>query len=212
VKSIVVLISGQGSNMAALIDACEQERWPARIAAVISNRSDAKGLVSASQKGVATEVLEHRGFADREAYDRALIERIDLYGADLVVLAGFMRILSAHFVNHYAGRLLNIHPSLLPAFTGLHPHRQALEAGVKVHGATVHLVTDQLDAGPIVMQAAVPVFVEDDEDALAARVLKVEHQIYPRAVRWFVEDKVEIANGRVQLRHPGEMMQLGVAS
>ena len=198
--------------MAAVIDACERERWPARIAAVISNKSDAKGLQRAAEKGIATEVLEPRGFTDREAYDQALIERIDQHGADLVLLAGFMRILSAHFVTHYSGRLLNIHPSLLPAFTGLHPHRQALAAGVKVHGATVHLVTDQLDAGPIVMQAAVPVFVEDDEDALAARVLKVEHQIYPRAVRWFVEDKVEIANGRVRLRNPGEFMQLGVTS
>jgi phosphoribosylglycinamide formyltransferase-1 len=198
--------------MAALIDACERERWPARIAAVISNRSDAKGLLRAAQKGVATEVLEHRDFADRESYDRALIERIDQHGADLVVLAGFMRILSTHFVTHYAGRLLNIHPSLLPAFTGLHPHRQALLAGVKVHGATVHLVTDELDAGPIVMQAAVPVFAEDDEDALAARVLAVEHQIYPRAVRWFIEDKVEILHGRVRLRSPGELMQLGVSS
>lgn len=198
--------------MAALMDACERERWPARISAVISNRSDATGLLRAAEKGAATEVLEHRDFTDRESYDRALIARIDSHGADLVVLAGFMRILSVHFVSHYAGRLLNIHPSLLPAFTGLHPHRQALQAGVKVHGATVHLVTDQLDAGPIVIQAAVPVFADDDEVALAARVLAVEHQIYPRAVRWFIEDKVEISNGRVRLRSPGESMQLGVTS
>ncbi|MFU2489301.1 phosphoribosylglycinamide formyltransferase [Thauera sp. WH-1] len=186
-KSIVILISGRGSNMEAIV----QARIPgARIAAVISNRPEAEGLAFARAHGIATAVVDHRDHADRAQFDAALAERIDAYAPDLVVLAGFMRLLTPGFVRHYEGRLLNIHPSLLPAFTGLHTHRRALEAGVRVHGATVHFVTAELDCGPIVIQAVVPVLPDDDAAALAARVLAQEHRIYPQAVRWFVEDRL----------------------
>jgi phosphoribosylglycinamide formyltransferase-1 len=210
VNSIVVLISGQGSNCVALIDACQRERWPARVTAVISNKASAMGLTRAAEAGVATEVLEAKGFADRASYDQALMECIDRHGADLVLLAGFMRILSADFVDHYAGRMMNIHPSLLPSFTGLHTHQRALEAGVKVHGATVHFVTAELDAGPIVVQAAVPVHPDDDEERLAERVLKMEHRIYPMAARWFVEGRLHVDNARVRLDGAAEPLQLGL--
>jgi phosphoribosylglycinamide formyltransferase 1 len=194
-KSIVVLISGRGSNMQAIIDA----RLPLRIASVISNRPEAAGLALARERGIATIAVDHRRHESRESFDQALAAEIDRCSPDLVVLAGFMRILTDGFVSRYAGRLLNIHPSLLPAFPGLHTHRRALADGVKVHGCTVHFVTPTLDHGPIVAQAAVPVLPRDDEATLAARVLAQEHVIYPRAVRWFVEGRLLMENGQVHL-------------
>ncbi len=188
-KNIVILISGRGSNMEAIVRA----RIPgAHIAAVISNRPDAAGLQFAANAGIATRTVDHKAFASREAFDAALADVIDGFAPDLVVLAGFMRVLTDGFVQRYTGRLLNIHPSLLPSFPGLHTHERALEAGVRVHGTTVHFVTPALDCGPIVIQAAVPVRPGDDADALAARVLVQEHRIYPQAVRWFVEDRLAI--------------------
>ncbi|MBC3811944.1 phosphoribosylglycinamide formyltransferase [Undibacterium aquatile] len=191
-KKIVILISGRGSNMRAIVDACISQKWPAQIAAVISNKADASGLAYAAALGIDTAVVVSKEFSSREAFDHVLQQKIDEYLPDLVVLAGFMRILTPAFVEHYAGRLLNIHPSLLPSFTGLATHRQALDAGVKVHGATVHFVTAELDHGPIVAQAVVPVKADDTEDSLALRVLEQEHVIYPQAVRLFVEDKINI--------------------
>lgn len=196
-KRIVILLSGRGSNMEAIVRACAAERWPAQVVAVLANRADAAGLAFAARHGIATAVVDHRAHATRDAFDAALAAAVDRHAPDLVVLAGFMRILGPAFVGHYAGRLLNIHPSLLPAFPGLHTHRRALEAGCKVAGATVHLVTPELDHGPIVLQSVVPVQAGDDEAALAARVLATEHLIYPRAVRWFVEGQVVLEGGRV---------------
>jgi phosphoribosylglycinamide formyltransferase-1 len=185
-KNIVILISGGGSNMAAIVQAAEREHWQdrygARVAAVLSNKADARGLVLARGRGIATAVLDHKAYDSREAFDAALMAAIDAHQPALVVLAGFMRILTPGFVAHYAGRLLNIHPSLLPAFTGLHTHRRAIEAGCKFAGATVHQVTAELDHGPILAQAVVPVLPDDDEHTLAARVLTQEHLIYPRAI------------------------------
>lgn len=197
--NIVVLISGRGSNMEALIAARDAGRLPVNIAAVISNRADAKGLETAAKAGIATHYVDHKAFAGREAFDAALAERIDGFSPDLVVLAGFMRILSEGFVRHYEGRLMNIHPSLLPSFPGLHTHQRALEEGVRIHGCTVHFVTPALDHGPVIIQAAVPVLDEDDEAALAARVLAQEHLVYPQAVRWFAENRLRLENGRVRL-------------
>lgn len=198
-KRIVILISGRGSNMEALIAAREGGHLPVAIAAVISNRADARGLETAAAAGIATAVLDHKAFAGREAFDAALAECIDSFAPDLVVLAGFMRILSEGFVRHYEGRLINIHPSLLPSFPGLHTHRRALEEGVRIHGCTVHFVTPELDHGPVIIQAAVPVFDADDEASLAARVLAQEHVVYPQAVRWFAEDRLRLVDGRVRL-------------
>lgn len=198
-KNIVILISGRGSNMQAIVRAAKSEQWPCRIAAVISNRADAEGLVFAAGQGIPTAVVVSKAFPTREAFDTALRIEIDKFSPDLVVLAGFMRILTPAFVDHYAGRMLNIHPSLLPSFPGLATHNQALAAGVKVHGATVHFVTAELDHGPIVEQAVVPVLSDDTEDTLAARVLVQEHIIYPRAVRWFVEGRLSIENGLVRV-------------
>jgi phosphoribosylglycinamide formyltransferase-1 len=185
-KNIVILISGGGSNMAAIVQTAERERWQekygARVAAVLSNKAEARGLVYAKERGIATAVLDHKAYASREDFDAALMTAIDVHEPALVVLAGFMRILTPGFVAHYAGRLLNIHPSLLPAFTGLHTHRRAIEAGCKFAGATVHQVTAELDHGPILAQAVVPVLPGDDEHTLAARVLTQEHLIYPRAI------------------------------
>ena len=185
-KNIVILISGGGSNMKAIVQAAERERWAdtlgARVVAVLSNRADAGGLAYAREQGLATAVLDHKAYDSREAFDAALMQAIDAHQPALVVLAGFMRILTAGFVGHYAGRLLNIHPSLLPVFPGLHTHRRAIEAGCRVAGATVHQVTAELDHGPILEQAVVPVLPGDDEHRLAARVLTQEHLIYPRAV------------------------------
>lgn len=199
-KRIVILISGRGSNMEAIVRTAAEQRWPAQVVAVISNRPQAAGLPVAEALNVATQVVDHTTHASREAFDDALAAAIDAHTPDLVVLAGFMRILGEAFVRRYEGRLLNIHPSLLPAFTGLHTHRRALEAGCKAAGATVHLVTPELDHGPIVLQAVVPVEADDDEAALAARVHRAEHVIYPLAVRWFIEDQLEVADGRVRHR------------
>ena len=185
-KNIVILISGGGSNMAAIAQTAQRDNWQtkygARVAAVLSNKADAKGLVFAREHGIATAVLDHKAYASREDFDAALTAAIDAHRPALVVLAGFMRILTPGFVEHYAGRLLNIHPSLLPAFPGLHTHRRAIEAGCRFAGATVHQVTAELDHGPILAQAVVPVLPEDNEHTLAARVLTQEHLIYPRAI------------------------------
>jgi phosphoribosylglycinamide formyltransferase 1 len=205
-RSIVILISGRGSNMEAIVDACARESWDARIAAVISNRADAAGLTFAAARGIATAVVDHRAFASREAFDAALAQAVDAHAPDLVLLAGFMRILTPVFVQRYAGRLMNIHPSLLPLFPGLHTHRRAIEAGCKMAGATVHFVTADLDHGPIVAQAVVPVLAVDTEETLAARVLAREHVLYPLAVRWFVEGLLDVEGGVV--RHARGASQL----
>ena len=197
-RNIVILISGRGSNMEAIVKAAAAEQWPARVAAVVSNRADAEGLQFAQAHGIATAVVANRDYATREAFDSALQQTIDRYQPDVVVLAGFLRILTAGFVEHYAARMLNIHPSLLPAFPGLHTHRRALEAGAKTHGATVHFVTPELDHGPIVAQAEVEVRAGDTEDSLAERVLEQEHIIYPRAVRDFIEGRLSMAQARQQ--------------
>lgn len=183
--------------MEVLAQACLTGAIPARISAVISNRSQAKGLQRATAMGLQTAVVDHTGYAERASFEKALAQQIDIFSPDLIVLAGFMRILSSDFVQRYTNRILNIHPSLLPSFTGLHTHRQALEAGVKIHGATVHFVTSALDHGPIVLQAAVPVYATDTEEELAARVLEQEHKIYPQAVRWFIEERLHIKDGKV---------------
>jgi phosphoribosylglycinamide formyltransferase-1 len=197
-KNIVILISGGGSNMAAIVNAAQRQRWAerygARVAAVISNKADAKGLQFASAQGIVTEVLDHKAYPSREAFDAALAQLIDRYDRPdrpvLLLLAGFMRILTPAFVNRYAGRLVNIHPSLLPAFAGLHTHQRALEAGCQVAGATVHMVTAELDHGPILAQAVVPVLPGDTVDTLAARVLTQEHLIYPQAVAGLLQKLV----------------------
>ena len=196
-QRIVILISGRGSNMKAIQQRCTEQGWPARVVAVLANRADAGGLVWAATQGIATQVVDHKAYTSREAFDAALASVIDSHEPALVVLAGFMRVLGAAFVLRYAGRLLNIHPSLLPAFPGLHTHRRAMAAGCKAVGATVHFVTPELDHGPIVMQSVVPVYPGDDEPALSARVLATEHVIYPQSVRWFVEGKLRIDGGRV---------------
>ena len=200
-KRIVILISGRGSNMQAMVEA------GLPVAAVISSRADAAGLKFAAARGIATAVVAHRDYATREAFDTALAQAIDAFRPDLVVLAGFMRILTEGFVRRYQGRMLNIHPSLLPAFPGLDTHARALAAGVKLHGATVHFVTPELDHGPIVIQAAVPVLPRDDEAGLAARVLAEEHRIYPQAVRWFLDGKLVIESGVVRVKgdHPQQL-------
>ena len=194
-KSVVILISGRGSNMQALLDA----RLPARVAAVISNNPRARGLGVAKARGIATAVVDHRAFPDRAAFDAALAQEIDRHRPDLVALAGFMRILTEAFIERYRGRLMNIHPSLLPAFTGLDTHRRALAAGVRIHGCTVHFVTPAVDSGPIIVQAAVAVLPGDTEEQLAARVLAQEHRIYPQAVRWFIEGKLKLEDGRARI-------------
>ena len=197
--NVVVLISGSGSNLQALIDSVAHDGNPARIAAVISNRADAYGLQRAKQAGIATELLDHKQFDGREAFDAALIQAIDAHQPDLVMLAGFMRILTPGFVQHYAGRLLNIHPSLLPKYKGLHTHQRALEAGDSEHGCSVHFVTEELDGGPLVVQAVLPVMADDTAESLASRVHQQEHHIYPLAVRWFAE-------GRLRLDAQGAML------
>lgn len=201
-KSILILISGRGSNMASLLAAVAAGELPVRVAAVLANRPDAEGLAIAAAHGVPTGVIDHRQFADRETFDAALAAVIDGFTPDLVVLAGFMRILTAGFVERYAGRLINIHPSLLPAFPGLHTHRRALAEGVRIHGCTVHFVEPALDHGPAIVQAAVPVLDGDDEAQLAARVLAQEHRIYPLAIRWFAEGRLHLIDGRVVLDAP----------
>ncbi|WP_142810658.1 phosphoribosylglycinamide formyltransferase [Tepidiphilus olei] len=197
-RNVVILISGRGSNMEAIVRAAIPG---ARIAAVISNRPEAAGLEFARRHGIATAVVDHKAHPSRDAFDTALAQAIDAFAPDLVVLAGFMRVLGEAFVRRYEGRMLNIHPSLLPAFPGLHTHERALQEGCRVHGATVHFVTPALDHGPIVVQAAVPVLPDDTPETLAARVLVQEHRIYPQAVRWFVEDRLQLTpEGRVVLQ------------
>lgn len=190
-KNIVILISGGGSNMAAIVRAAQQREWAstlsARIAAVVSNRADAGGLVFAREQGIETAVVSHKDYPSREDFDKALADVIDKYQPDLVILAGFMRILTADFVRHFEGKMLNIHPSLLPAFAGLNTHQRAIAAGCKFAGCTVHEVIAELDAGPIVDQAVVPIFPDDNADTLAARVLTQEHVIYPRAIEAFLQ-------------------------
>lgn len=193
-KNVVILISGRGSNMQAIVDA---QISGAHIAAVISNRPDAAGLAWAAARGIATAVVDHKAFASREAFDQALADCIDSYQPDLVVLAGFMRILTPEFTRHYEGRMLNIHPSLLPAFPGLHTHERAIAEGCKVAGCTVHFVTAELDHGPIVAQGVVNVADDEDADSLAAKVLKIEHQLYPQAVADFVAGRLQIRGNRV---------------
>ncbi len=195
-KNYVILISGRGSNMEAIIRA---QIPGAEVSAVIANRPDAEGLAFAVDQGILTQVLDHKAYPSREAFDAVLAAEIDRHAPALVVLAGFMRVLGEDFVRRYAGRLMNIHPSLLPSFPGLHTHAAALAAGVRIHGATVHFVTPALDSGPIVIQAAVPVLPGDDAGTLAARVLAREHMIYPRAVRWFLEGRLRLDQGRVVL-------------
>jgi phosphoribosylglycinamide formyltransferase-1 len=195
-KTAVILISGRGSNMSALV----QASLPLRVAAVVSSEPSAPGLEIARRRGLSTAIVDHRAYGDRAAFDTALAGEVDRHRPQLVLLAGFMRILTAAFVSRYEGRIMNIHPSLLPAFPGLHTHRAALRAGSRVHGCTVHFVTPALDHGPIIIQAAVPVRPDDTEEALAARVLKEEHRVYPQAVRWFCEDRLRLtAEGTVTI-------------
>ena len=202
-KNIVILVSGRGSNMEAIVRACHAQGWDARIAAVISNRPDAGGIAFARERGIATAVVDHRGFAERSAFDAELAKVIEAFAPDVVVLAGFMRILGADFVQRFEGRLVNIHPSLLPAFPGLHTHRRALAAGCKVAGATVHFVTGELDHGPIIAQAVVSVLAGDSEDDLAARVLVQEHRLYPLAIGWLVAG---------ELQREGELVRHGAGA
>jgi phosphoribosylglycinamide formyltransferase 1 len=202
---VVALISGRGSNLRALLEADYPNHAPVEFVRVISNKADAAGLRIAAEYGVPTEVLEHRQFPDRAGFDAALAARIDVWRPDIVVLAGFMRVLTADFVRHYANRLINVHPALLPAFPGLDTHARALAAGVKLHGCSVHFVTPEVDAGPIIAQAAVPVLADDTPDSLAARVLRQEHHLYPRVLRW-------LASGRVRLRDDGTVGVLADAS
>ena len=192
VKNIVILISGLGSNMQAIVRACQTQAWNARIAAVVSNRADAPGLAFAQQHGLVTAVVDHQRFETRASFDAELARTVAAFAPDVVVLAGFMRILGDAFVGQFAGRMVNVHPSLLPAFTGLHTHRRALEAGCKLAGATVHFVTPELDFGPIIAQAAVPVLAGDTPQTLAARVLEAEHLMYPCAVRWLIDGRLSV--------------------
>ena len=198
-KNIVVLISGNGSNLQAIIDACKQKKINGTIRAVFSNKADAFGLERARQESIPAHALEASQFAGREAFDRELVNEIDAYAPDVVVLAGYMRILSPAFVEPFAGRLLNIHPSLLPKYPGLHTHRQVLENGDEEHGTSVHFVTDELDGGPVILQAKVPVFDGDNEDDVTERVQTQEHAIYPLVVSWFVDGRLEMRDGAAWL-------------
>jgi len=198
-KNIVVLISGNGSNLQAIIDACKQKKINGTLRAVFSNKADAFGLERAREAGIAAHALSASQFASREAFDRELVQEIDAYAPDVVVLAGYMRILSPAFVAHYAGRLLNIHPSLLPKYPGLNTHRQVLDNGDEEHGTSVHFVTDELDGGPVILQAKVPVFAGDSEDDVTARVQAQEHAIYPLVVSWFVDGRLEMRDGTAWL-------------
>lgn len=202
-KNIVILISGRGSNMQAIVEAQIPD---ARIAAVLSNNEAAAGLAWAAERNIATDSLNHKSFDSRLAFDEAMMRKIDAYQPDLVVLAGFMRILTPEFCRHYEGRLINIHPSLLPAFTGLHTHERAIEAGCRIAGCTVHFVTPELDCGPVIAQGAVPVFDNDTANTLAARVLEAEHLIFPQAVADFVAGRLKIAGNRV-IRSPDSTVQ-----
>ena len=204
-KRLAIIISGRGSNMTAVLQAVDAGSIQGRVVGVISNRPEAAGLEIAKKHGVAVSVVDHHRFADRSAFEQALMAAIDALAADLVILAGFMRILSAAFVTRYAERLINIHPSLLPAYPGLDTHKRALADGVKVHGCTVHFVTADVDHGPIIVQGAVPVRDGDDEESLAGRVLEVEHRILVAAVRWFCEDRLVSAGNRVRVKGVKEL-------
>jgi len=206
-KRIVIVISGRGSNLRALVEACRREQWRAEVVAVVSNRPDAEGLAWARAQGLPTAVVDHREHSDRASFDQALGDVIDAVRPDVVVLAGFMRILTDGFVHRFAGRMLNIHPSLLPAFPGLHTHRQALEAGCRIAGATVHFVTPTLDHGPIVAQVVVPVRSDDGPETLAARVLAGEHRLLPMAVRWFLDGRLAV-DGLTVRQRDGEPQHL----
>lgn len=203
-KNLVILISGRGSNMQAIVDA---RIAGVHIAAVISNRPDAAGLAFARAHGIETRIVDHRSFSSRAAFDAALSAEIDAFAVDLLVLAGFMRILTPDFTRHYQGRMLNIHPSLLPAFSGLNTHQRAIDAGCKLAGCTVHFVTAELDHGPIVVQGAVAVMADDSAETLSERVLALEHQLYPRAIRWFAEERLQLKNGRVVLCDAADLSQ-----
>lgn len=192
-----ILISGNGSNFQAIIDAIEKKRLDAEVRVVVSNREDAYGLVRAQKHGVPTEIVDHRKFPSREAFDQHLIERFKDRQVELVVLAGFMRLLSADFVHAYSNRIMNIHPALLPAFPGLHVQRKAVEAGVRFSGCTVHFVNEECDQGPIIIQAVVPVFPDDSEESLSARILKEEHRIYPKAIQFYSEGRLHVVGQRV---------------
>ena len=200
--SIVSLISGRGSNFEAIYKAAKAKSWDVRFTGLIANQPEAKGLALAKSVGIPTAVIDHRAYPSREAFDRALMQQIDAFSADLVVLAGFMRILTPGLIEHYEGRMMNIHPSLLPRFPGLHTHERALEAGDRVHGATVHFVSAGVDEGPIICQSEVPVLPTDTPSELAARVLKTEHQIYPLAVEWFIQGRLQITGNRVRVDPP----------
>jgi phosphoribosylglycinamide formyltransferase 1 len=200
--SIVSLISGRGSNFEAIYKAAQAKSWDVRFTGLIANQPEAKGLALAKSAGIPTAVIDHRAYPSREAFDRALMQQIDAFSADLVVLAGFMRILTPGFIKHYEGRMINIHPSLLPRFPGLHTHERALAAGDRVHGATVHFVSAGVDEGPIICQSEVPVLPTDTPSELAARVLKTEHQIYPLAVEWFIRGRLQITGNRVRVDPP----------
>lgn len=198
-KRIIVLVSGNGSNLQAIINACQNNLINGKIVAVISNKSDVYSLMRAKQANIPSHVINHKEFATREAFDHQLQLQIEQYQPDLIVLAGYMRILTPHFVQHYSGKMLNIHPSLLPKYPGLNTHRRAMEAGDKEHGTTVHFVTDELDGGPIILQAKVPIFDNDEEQDIVERVLAQEHQIYPLVIKWFCDDRLTMINGRAYL-------------
>jgi phosphoribosylglycinamide formyltransferase 1 len=200
--SIVTLISGRGSNFEAIVKTAQKENWAVQFSGVIANRPEAKGLDFARSEGIPALALDHKAYPDRATFDQALMQQIDLLKPDLVVLAGFMRILTPEFIRHYAGKLINIHPSLLPSFPGLHTHERALEAGVETHGASVHFVNEGVDEGPIICQATVPVLPGDSAAQLAARVLQMEHQIYPRAVKWFLDGRLRIEGNQVKVYPP----------
>lgn len=194
-----ILISGRGSNMAALIEAARDPAYPAEIACVVSNVAAAAGIATAREAGIATAAIPHRDYPDRETFDRAVSAELEKHGVGLVALAGFMRIQSPWFPQHWNGRIVNIHPSLLPSFKGLHVQQQAIDAGVRLSGCTVHLVTPELDSGPIIAQAAVPVLADDTADTLAARILRQEHRLYPLVLRWFAEGRITLKNGKVEV-------------
>lgn len=198
-SSLVVLISGSGSNLQAIIDATQSGQIPARISAVICNKENAFGLTRAANAGLVTEVISHKDFNSREDFDQALQAKIDQFSPDLVVLAGFMRILTPDFVRHYSGRMLNIHPSLLPKYRGLNTHQRAIEAGEKEHGVTVHFVTEELDGGPNVLQASVPIDTNETAETLAAKILIQEHQIYPKAIEWFAQGRLQMTGNQASL-------------
>jgi len=189
---IVVLISGSGSNLQAIIDACKAQNYPGQVVGVISNKADAYGLTRAENSKIQSQVLSHKNYDTREDYDQALIKQIDNYQPDVVVLAGFMRILTPAFVQHFSGKLLNIHPSLLPKYQGLNTHQRAIDAGDKEHGVSVHFVTEELDGGPVILQAKVPIFDGDDADILASRIHEQEHRIYPLVVKWFCAGRIQM--------------------